>query len=281
MIGMPDFSPQPAWNAASRLAYLQAGEHGPPLLFLHGWAAFKELWWNTLRRTASAYRCFAVDLPGHGGSPLDGPPSISRIARRMLSFCDDLDLQQVGLVGHSMGGSIATVMALQQPACIERLVLVDPAIDAFRLPRYIRLYLFKTYGWAILRLNLALARHLQPLTSHIPHEHHGGWLLPWLRRSGYAADLRPADLHALLSALMQARIGPRLARLTMPTLVISGQFDGLVPAAHTAAVARAIPGAQYQLVRWTLHNPMDERPRQFERVLMAFLGKQASSQDGA
>lgn len=270
---MQSFEPQLEWNAASRLAYLRIGDHGPALLFLHGWAAFKELWWNTLRSAAPAYRCFAIDLPGHGGSPLGGPPSVKRIAQRMLSFCDDLGLQQFGLVGHSMGGSIATMMALQQPACIERLVLVDPAIDAFRLPRYIRLYLFKTYGWAILRLNLTLARHLQPLTRHIPHEHHGGWLLPWLRRSCYAADLQPADLHAMLSALMQARIGSRLARLSMPTLVISGQFDSLVPARHTAAVARAIPGAEYRLIPWTLHNPMDERPRQFERVLMEFLEK--------
>lgn len=268
---MQNFKPHTEWNISSRLAYLQAGEHGPALLFLHGWAAFKELWWNTLRSAAPDYRCFAVDLPGHGGSPLDDSLSLRRIAGRMLSLCDELGLTQFSLVGHSMGGSIATLMALQQPERIEKLVLVDPAIDAFRLPRYIRLYLSKTYGWAMLRLNLTLARHLQPLTRHIPHEHHGGWLLPWLRRSCYAAELHPADLHATLSALMQARIGRRLAHLAMPTLVMSGQFDSLVPTAHTVAVARAIPGARYQLIPWTLHNPMDERPGQFERVLMSFL----------
>jgi pimeloyl-ACP methyl ester carboxylesterase len=57
----------------------------------------------------------------------------------------------------------------------------------------------------------------------------------------------------------------------VPTLVISGEFDPLVPPALSRRVAEAIPGARYAEIRGAAHNPMDERPREFTRILLDFL----------
>ena len=75
-----------------------------------------------------------------------------------------------------------------------------------------------------------------------------------------------------MADLFENPIGPRLADLHVPTLVISGEFDPLVPPPLSRRVAAAIPGAQYAVIRRAAHNPMDERPREFNAVLLDFLG---------
>jgi pimeloyl-ACP methyl ester carboxylesterase len=254
-----------------RISYLRAGESGPAIVLLHGWGAFKELWWSTLHALAPAYRAYALDMPGHGGSALGQVSTIAELAEVIAGFCAAHGLEQITLVGHSMGGNIVVELALRHPGLAGRLVLVDAAVDAHELPAYIRSYLADSYGWAALRLSLALGSAFRPLGRQVPHLHGGGWLRPWLRRSSYLAATEPTGLRRLLSALISNVTGERLARVLIPTLVISGQLDALVPIGHSRKIARSIPGARFVVIPGALHNPMDERPRAFERVLLEFL----------
>jgi pimeloyl-ACP methyl ester carboxylesterase len=84
-------------------------------------------------------------------------------------------------------------------------------------------------------------------------------------------------LRALLDSLFENPLGPRLAEVRAPTLVISGEFDPLIPPPLSRRVAAAIPGARYAVIRRAAHNPMDERPREFNAVLLDFLGLQATN----
>ena len=95
-----------------------------------------------------------------------------------------------------------------------------------------------------------------------------------------SSGLRRPEIAALAAArprmlreidLFANPIGARMTAVQAPTLVISGEFDPLVPPALSRRVAEAIPGARYAVVRRAGHNPMDERPRAFERVLLEFL----------
>lgn len=270
----PSLLPTPIeyiWNDRLGLSYLVAGAGGPAVVLLHGWGAFKELWWSTMGALAPDYRCFALDMPGHGRSTLGGCRSLSDVAQRVADFCADTGLDRVVLVGHSMGGSVAAELALERPDLVERLALVDPAIDAYKLPPYVRIYLAERYGWAAFRFSLEMARRFSPIGQRVPHLHGGGWLLPWLRRSSYLSRHEPQGIRRLLKALVEARLGPRLAGLKQPTLILTGQFDGLVPPGHSRMIAGAIPGAQFAIIPGALHNPMDERPAAFEAVLRAFL----------
>ena len=111
------------------------------MVLLHGWGAFKELWWSTLRALGHDHRCFALDVPGHGASPLGRAASIAGLAEAVAAFCDALGLERIALIGHSMGGSVACELALRRPDLVERLVLVDPAVDASSMPGFSRTYL--------------------------------------------------------------------------------------------------------------------------------------------
>lgn len=256
------------------IGYLRSGEAGPPVVMLHGWGAFKELWWSTLRGLGRDHRCFALDFPGHGDSPIGRADTIEGLADAVATFCDDLGLGAVVLMGHSMGGAVAAELALRRPELVRRLVLVDAAIDAHLMPLYARVYLIPTFGWAVLRLSQLAGRQVQPIGATVPHEHGGGLLRPWLRRASYMAYFEPEGLHRIYRSLFSTQAGGRLAQIRAPTLVISGQFDGLVPTANSRRLARAIPGARYEEIIGAMHNPMDERPRSFERAVRAFLAEQ-------
>ncbi|NTU81758.1 MAG: alpha/beta hydrolase [Chloroflexales bacterium] len=259
-------------HEALNMSYLRAGESGPPVVMLHGWGAFKELWWSTLRGMGRDHRCFALDFPGHGDSPIGHADTIDGLADAVGAFCDELGLREIVLMGHSMGGAVAAELALRRPTLVWRLVLVDAAIDAHLMPIYARIYLIPTFGWGILRLTQLVGRQIRPISTLVPHEHGGGWIRPWLRRSSYMARFEPEGLYRIYRSLFATQAGHRLALIVAPTLVVSGQFDSLVPTANSRRLARLIPGARYVQILGAMHNPMDERPRSFERAVRAFLG---------
>ena len=272
--------PVEAFCEKTRLSYIEAGASGPTIVLLHGWSAFKELWWSTLLALAPHAHAYAPDMPGHGDSPLLGGASMRQIAQRIERFCATRGDERIVLVGHSMGGNIALELTLARPDLVERLVLVDPAVQPAEMPMYTRSYLDHTFGWVVLRTSMAAARQLSLVGRFVPHEHQGGVVLPALRRVTYMARHDADALRTLLDSLFENPIGPRLAEVRVPTLVISGEFDPLVPPPLSRRVAAAIPGAQYTVIRRAAHNPMDERPREFNAVLLDFLNLQ-SKNDGA
>jgi pimeloyl-ACP methyl ester carboxylesterase len=272
--GGQDMHPIEAFCNASSLSYLQAGAGEPTCILLHGFGASKEIWWSAVTEAAALGRVFAPDLPGHGGSPLLQAARMSQIARRILDFCDARGLSRIVLVGHSMGGNVAVELVLARPALVERLMLVDPAAHSTEMPIYNGSSRVNTLQrWAALRASMALAQKVGVVGRYVPHRHRGGFVLPALRRASYLARHDIDALHRQLDNLFANPIGARLGELRLPTLVVSGEFDPLVPPAHSRRVADAIPGARYVLVRGAGHNPMDERPRAFERILLDFLAE--------
>jgi pimeloyl-ACP methyl ester carboxylesterase len=266
--------PQPseAFCATTRLSYLQIGTGDCAVVLVHGFGASKEIWWSTLLALAPLGRIFAPDLPGHGGSPLHGDSLMPRIAARIADFCDARGLPAITLVGHSMGGNVALELALARPALVRRLVLVDPAAHADELPIYTRsTQVDNLHRWAALRASMALGQKFGVIGRLVPHQHRGGFVLPALRRASYLSRHDVDALHQQLTSLFANPIGARMSAVCAPTLVISGEFDPLVPPTLSRRVAEAIPGARYAVVRRAGHNPMDERPRAFEQVLLEFL----------
>jgi pimeloyl-ACP methyl ester carboxylesterase len=271
--------PVESFCTTTNLSYLQAGAGEPAIMLVHGFGASKEIWWSTIVELAALGRVLALDLPGHGGSPLLQAARMPQIARRIADFCDARDLSRIVLVGHSMGGNVAVELVLARPALVERLVLVDPAAHSTEMPIYSSSARVNALQrWAALRAGMVLAQKVGVVGRFVPHRHRGGFVLPALRRASFLARHDIDALHRQLDSLFANPIGARLGELHLPTLVISGEFDPLVPPAHSRRVADAIAGARFALVRRAGHNPMDERPREFERILREFLIEMTNDQ---
>src|SRR5690606_8341372 len=113
----------------TRICCLTAGEGGSPVVLLHGGGvdSARLSWGQTIDPLAEGHRVFAPDLPGYGQS--DKPDvlySLDYYSQRLTELLDNLQLEQVSLVGLSLGGGIALNFTLQHPQRVSRLVLVSP-----------------------------------------------------------------------------------------------------------------------------------------------------------
>ena len=111
------------------LAYTEAGIPGKPaLIFIHGLAENRQTWDKNLDGLHTDFHCFAMDLPGHGLSQSgDYRYTPYFFAETIIEFIKLLQLEEVKLIGHSLGGQIAVIMGISNPALISKLILISPA----------------------------------------------------------------------------------------------------------------------------------------------------------
>jgi pimeloyl-ACP methyl ester carboxylesterase len=110
---------------ADRLAYEERGT-GVPVVFIHGLTFSRHTWDPLLDRIAGRFRCVAVDLPGHGGSP-GLPSSLEEVGRQVHGLVADLGIARPVVVGHSYGGALASMYAATSP--VAGVVNVDQPLD--------------------------------------------------------------------------------------------------------------------------------------------------------
>lgn len=108
----------------------------PPVVFVHGMACAADLWQAQLEKTAQSRDAIAISLRGHGTStpPPDDDYSPAACAADLFAVLDALGLEQIALVGHSYGTSVAIAAAAARPQRLTQLILVDPPIDCTRCP---------------------------------------------------------------------------------------------------------------------------------------------------
>jgi pimeloyl-ACP methyl ester carboxylesterase len=117
-----------------KLAYSDPRGRGTPILFVHGFFHNRSIWEKLVASLPTEFRQISVDLRGHGDSPwaLDGDYDLRSYARDLSVLLDDLDVRRLFVVGHSMGGNVATLFAKELAARVLGLVLVDtgPALES-------------------------------------------------------------------------------------------------------------------------------------------------------
>jgi esterase len=114
-----------------QLAYHSYGDHGTPLLILHGLLGSSDNWHTVGKQLGTAFRVFALDARNHGRSPHDGVMTYEAMAEDVHEFMHDKNLPTAHLLGHSMGGKTAMHFALRYPERVEKLVVVDIAPRAY------------------------------------------------------------------------------------------------------------------------------------------------------
>jgi len=250
---------------------------GPDVLMIHGWASSWRMWERPMSRLASAgLRAWAIDLPGSGESDTLNAPkgwyTIAHLADAVEAFTERAGIGSAALVGHSMGGAIALEMTHRHPEATRALVLVAPVVSG-RLGLMLHVFLGSPFGRRLLELS----------QQHNSLARLGGrtrFAAPWLRHIPGSALRRDAE--DLARTTPQAAIGTlravigfdfadRLAQVRAPTLVIVGARDITVPPGEGELAAKKIPGAQLVELRGIGHQPVDECPEEFDRLLLGFI----------
>ncbi len=245
---------------------------GPlPLVCVHGAGMSSVVWMELARRLPPVRRVVAPDLPGHGQSESGpGAPSLADYSETVGAVCTELGIERAVLVGHSMGGAVALTLALARPQLVAGLVLLNSAAALPVSPE----------------LMVLLERTLPAPDAAAPEsvwaDRLPGELAELMFSPATPKDLRERWQAVLLAATRQTVLGDfracasfdvraRLGELRVPTLLVGGSDDLLVPPWAVQATAHQLAGAQLQLVPDTAHLTHLEKPEPFQALLTEFL----------
>ena len=257
------------------LGYRELGS-GPPVLLLHGWPTSSHLWRNVMPTIAEHNRVLALDLPGFGTSakPTDVRYSFDLFERIIDEFLAALDIDEVSVAGHDIGGPIAVHFALQRPARVSRLALLNTLLypefsDAVR-DFVIALRSPVTRAELVSDEGLSDVMHLG-----VAHDSVLGDDVVAAVTAPFATDndrLALASAGIGLSVRGFAEIAAGLPTLTMPVRVVYGTDDRILPdvADTMVRLQRDVPHAVISTVIGAGHFVQEDAPVQVAELLSEF-----------
>jgi pimeloyl-ACP methyl ester carboxylesterase len=268
------------------VCYRSAGDRGPLVLLVHGITGCAATWDPVTERLARDHRVLVPDLLGHGDSAKPrGDYSLGAHAAGLRDLLIALGEERATVVGHSLGGGIAMQFAYQFAERVERLALVSSGglgrevsllLRAAALPGAGRVLPLVAAPW-LLGAGAATARALGRVGLRAGSD-----------LSGMAqgiASLGSVEARAAFIATVQSVIDPGGQRVNasdrlylaaeVPTLIVWGERDPMIPVAHAHSAHAAMPGSRLELFEDAGHFPFHDDPERFAAVLADFVAATA------
>ncbi len=269
-----------------RLHYQEAGAGEPVMILLHGFGASTFSWRSVIQPLSSHGRVIAYDRPAFGLTerPMPGewqglnPYSPEAQVEQLIGLMDALGVERAVLVGNSAGGTVALNTALAYPERVQALALVDAAVYESG----------GSQGWLRPLMKLPQVNHLGPLlvrslageqgTQFIQTAWHDPSRVDASVYEGYRLPLRAENWDRALWEFTKAShptgLPERLNELSahgIPTLVLTGGDDRIVPTENSLRLADALPGSRLVVFENCGHLPQEECPQAFLGAMAAFL----------
>lgn len=246
------------------IRYYDVGS-GPPLVLIHGIGGDADDWAFCFNALAASHRVIALDMLGFGRS--DKPYvdySIAVFVEVLERFLLSLDIGRASVVGHSLGGWVAASFALRSPEAVARLVLIDSA-----------------GVWGEMRelpvdLHVSTLAHMREIFQHLFYDK--TLISDALVEFAYANHLARGDgytIHSVLENLRggRERLDDCIGDLRVPTLVIWGANDEIIPLEIGRRIHQLVPGASLEIIPQCGHLPELEKPGELVRCLLQFLAR--------
>jgi pyruvate dehydrogenase E2 component (dihydrolipoamide acetyltransferase) len=250
-----------------RLRYLELGEgDGVPVLLVHGFGADLNTWMFNQPALAAGRRALALDLPGHGGSAKEvGAGDAESLTDAVEGALETLDIQRVHLVGHSMGGAIAALIASRRPERVASLTLIasaglGPEINTSFVDGFVRASRRREATEV-----LGLLVHDPALVSRAMVED----VLRYKRLDGVSSALAKIAEAWFAGGRQSLDLRDRIAALVMPVQLVWGREDRIIPVAHAEAVANHLP---VRILDAAGHLPHMEKAGEVNRLIDQFIG---------
>jgi pyruvate dehydrogenase E2 component (dihydrolipoamide acetyltransferase) len=249
-----------------RLRYLELGEgSGVPVLLVHGFGADLNTWMFTQPPLAATRRTLALDLPGHGGSAKAvGAGDAESLTDAVEAALDGLGIARGHLVGHSMGGAIAALVASRRPERVASLTLIASAglgseINASFIDGFVRASRRREATEV-----LGLLVDDPALVSRAMVED----VLRYKRLDGVSAALTKIAEAWFAGGRQSLDLTGRIATLAMPVQLIWGRNDRIIPLAHAEALAARLP---VHIIDAAGHLPHMEKATEVNRIIGGFV----------
>lgn len=259
------------------IAYLSNSEanNGKVLVMIHGFAADKDNWVRMAGELSEQYQVYAIDLPGHG----DSSKELDR-DYRLLSQVDylnrilaTLELDQINLIGNSMGGAITALYAAHHADQIDSAILLDPA-GVFQYESELNALLEDERNPLIVRQPGDMERLVDFALEQQP-------FVPWPiysvmeERAIARQDVNDRIFEALLDSGSEDQFTEALAAIPAPVLVIWGNQDRVINYRNAEVFEQHIPNARAIILEGIGHAPMIEDPERSADLVRAFIESEA------
>jgi esterase len=249
-----------------KLHYREMGE-GRPLVILHGLFGFSDNWQSHAKKLAEYFRVILVDMRNHGRSDWSDDFSYDLMADDVYELCDDLKLEEVFLVGHSMGGKVAMIFAQKHANLLEKLVIVDMGIKEY--PMHHEHILAGIHAVDV--ENITSRRQAeQQMSAHIESNGIKQFLLKnlyWKEKGVLAwrmnVEVLEREIANILSALPKGEI-------SIPTLFIRGELSNYVLDEDVESIEEQFIDAEIKTVKEAGHWVHAEAPSDFMETLLSF-----------
>ena len=268
----------------ARVHYAEMGpppseQHPLAIVFVHGLSGCWQNWLCNIPHFARRHRVLAPDLPGFGSSSMpDWEASIPNYGRLLLDFCDAVRVRDCVVVGNSMGGFISSEAAIEQPDRFEKLVLVSAAgvssVRVRRQPAGVAARMIAAATPLVFRVQTrAFRRRRARAAAWSGICYSPGELRPELIWEFFQGGFLAESFVEALTSLIGYDILDRLEEVEVPTLIVWGANDRVVPPADALGYAQRLRNSRLEVFDRTGHVPMAERPLRFNRVLGRFLAE--------
>jgi pimeloyl-ACP methyl ester carboxylesterase len=246
------------------------GGRGDPLVIIHGGGDGARAWLKNAEELSEYYTVYVPDLPGFGRSQSANDRfHLPEFVNFVENFSSALDLDKFYLIGHSIGGGIALHYALRFPDKVKGLVLVSSWCLGIEAALWVRLLSRPAFCRSLGEAGIAVLK-----------------VVKWLARLFYSPfrfsnpiTRVKMDIGNTMTTLRGQTVvlQDRLCELTMPTMLVWGSRDSVVPAAHAYVAAELIPDCRLRVFEGCGHNVYRQRVEEFSQLLATFLDQKAFS----
>jgi len=269
-------------NNDIKLAYIDEGKGSETILMIHGLGSYLPAWKKNIGELSKKYRVIAVDLPGYGKSS-KAPHSglMTFYAGVIAELIQKLDLGPVNLAGHSMGGQISMVLALEKPELVKRLILVDPAgFESFTAGQ-------KNWFKDVMTPNLVRLTTVDAIETNLASNFYrmpddAKFMIEDRIAMRDASDFENYCLAVSRSVhgMVDEAVVDKISQIKMPTLIFFGENDMLIPNRYlnpgfTSKIAEngasLIKGSKLVMVPKCGHFMMFEKPDVFNTETAGFI----------
>ena len=240
------------------------GGQGDPLIVLHGGASGSEAWMKTVSELTKNFAVYLPDLPGFGHSQsIDGDYYIPELVEFVDNFSHHIGVESFHLVGHSIGGGVALNYVLKFPGKVKKLVLISSMCLGREISWWIRLLSHPALIRSIGRAAIGIFRGVKWVA---------GKLFTGLKLVfpfSKASILIGSSVTTLKEQTMV--LVDRLSEIMVPTLVVWGAKDPIVPVRQAYAAAQLIPCCQLKVFEGCGHSVYRQRIQGFSQLVTGFL----------
>ena len=250
-----------------KIRYLDGGGSSGNILLIHGLGGFAERWSTVMPILSKKYRVIAPDLPGYGYSDkpsIDYTPEF--FSQFIFDFLDVLDIKKTNMIGTSLGGQLVAEFAIAQTKMVEKIILVcpsgvmkssTPTLDAYSMAA-----LYPSYD------TVKTAYEMMTGSKNVTTESIEGFIKRMTQ-----PNAKMAFMSTLLALKNSPPITNRLSNITVPTMVIWGKKDTLIPIKYANDFVSSIKNCQLEIMENCGHTPHIEDPDKFSQIVLNFLNQ--------